>query len=134
MGMLEARVKIMTNNTKNYVFSTQDIVSCSPLSQGCEGGFPYLVAGRYAKDYGVVEEDCAPYVGQDGSCSTKHCTRYNSNHSISNHINCRHYASDYHYVGGYYGGCSEEAMMKALVDNGPLSVSFEVCRNVKCLL
>ena len=75
MGMLEARVKIMTNNTKNYVFSTQDIVSCSLLSQGCEGGFPYLVAGRYAKDYGVVEEDCAPYVGQDGSCSTKHCTR-----------------------------------------------------------
>ena len=38
----------------------------------------------------------------------------------------RHYASAYRYVGGYYGGCSEEAMMKALVENGPLSVSFEV--------
>ena len=38
----------------------------------------------------------------------------------------RHYSSGYKYVGGYYGGCSEEAMMKALVENGPLSVSFEV--------
>jgi hypothetical protein len=29
-------------------------------------------------------------------------------------------------VGGYYGGCSEAAMKKALVENGPLAVSFEV--------
>merc|ERR1712227_954263 len=63
MGMLESRVNILTNNTKKFVFSTQDVVSCSPLSQGCEGGFPYLVAGRYAKDYGVVEEGCNPYIG-----------------------------------------------------------------------
>jgi len=112
MGMLESRVNILTNNTKKLVFSTQDVVSCSPLSQGCEGGFPYLVAGRYAKDYGVVEEGCNPYIGKDGACSTKHCAK--------------HYSSSYNYVGGYYGGCSEEAMKQALVKNGPLSVSFEV--------
>ena len=112
MGMLESRVNIITNNTRRHVFSTQDIVSCSSLSQGCEGGFPYLVAGRYAKDYGVVEEGCNPYIGKDGSCSTKHCAK--------------HYSSGYNYVGGYYGGCSEDAMKQALVENGPLSVSFEV--------
>lgn len=112
IGMLEARVKIATKNTKNYVFSPQDVVSCSPLAQGCEGGFPYLVAGRYAKDYGVVEESCSPYQGQDGACSTKKCLK--------------HYVASYSYVGGYYGGCSEEAMKKALVENGPVSVSFEV--------
>ena len=50
MGMLEARIKILTNNTVSPVLSTQDVVSCSKLSPGCEGGFPYLVAGRYAKD------------------------------------------------------------------------------------
>jgi hypothetical protein len=32
-------------------------------------------------------------------------------------------------VGGYYGGCSETAMKKALVENGPLAVSFEVFKN-----
>jgi len=112
MGMLESRVKIATKNTKNFVFSTQDVVSCSLLSQGCEGGFPYLVAGRYAKDYGVVEETCNPYIGRDGACSTKECLK--------------HYVHSYGYVGGYYGACSEEAMKRALVEGGPLSVSFEV--------
>merc|ERR1712200_320910 len=62
-----------------YVFSTQDVVSCSKLSQGCEGGFPYLVAGRYAKDFGFVEESCNPYRQQDGTCDInkeKSCTRH----------------------------------------------------------
>lgn len=112
MGMLEARLKIATKNTQDMIFSTQDVVSCSVLSQGCEGGFPYLVAGRYAKDYGVVEEQCNPYQGKDGACSTKTCLK--------------HYVQSYGYVGGYYGGCSEEAMKKALVEGGPLSVSFQV--------
>ena len=53
----------------------QDVVSCAPLAQGCEGGVPYLVAGRYAKDYGVVEEGCNPYEGKDGACSTKKCLK-----------------------------------------------------------
>ena len=38
MAMFESRVRILTNNTKTPVFSTQDIVSCSEYSQGCEGG------------------------------------------------------------------------------------------------
>jgi len=116
MGMLEARVKIATKNSQNYVFSTQDVVDCSLLSQGCEGGFPYLVAGRYGKDYGVVEEMCNPYKGIDEqSCSTKKCLR--------------HYTASYSYVGGYMGACTEEAMKKALVENGPMSVSFEVYKD-----
>ena len=34
MAMNEARVRIMTNNTKQPVFSPQDIVDCSEYSQG----------------------------------------------------------------------------------------------------
>jgi len=55
---------------------------------------------------------CNPYQGKDGACSTKTCLK--------------HYVQSYGYVGGYYGGCSEEAMKKALVEGGPLSVSFQV--------
>merc|ERR1712226_565638 len=102
----------VTGNTKKFAFSPQDIVTCSSLSQGCEGGFPYLIAGRYGKDFGVVEESCRPYTGKDGQCVISDCLR--------------HYTASYRYVGGYYGGCSEEAMKKALVEGGPLSVSFEV--------
>eukprot|EP00088_Acartia_fossae_P009458 TRINITY_DN14583_c0_g1_i1.p1 TRINITY_DN14583_c0_g1~~TRINITY_DN14583_c0_g1_i1.p1 ORF type:complete len:353 (+),score=35.20 TRINITY_DN14583_c0_g1_i1:144-1061(+) len=112
MGMLESRVKVLTKNSKSPVFSTQDVVSCSKLSQGCDGGFPYLVAGRYGKDFGVVDEECNPYNGTDSVCSTKKCLR--------------HYTARYQYVGGYYGACNEYEMKKALVKNGPLSVSFEV--------
>ena len=38
LAMFEARVRILSNGTKTPVFSTQDVVSCSEYSQGCEGG------------------------------------------------------------------------------------------------
>nr|XP_055053451.1 dipeptidyl peptidase 1 [Misgurnus anguillicaudatus] len=112
MGMMEARVRIQTNNTQQPVFSPQQVVSCSEYSQGCDGGFPYLI-GKYIQDFGMVEEDCFPYTGDDSPCNIPDkCTRY--------------YASDYHYVGGFYGGCSESAMMLELVRNGPMGVALEV--------
>ncbi|XP_048454020.1 dipeptidyl peptidase 1 [Rhincodon typus] len=113
MGMLEARIRIRTNNTQTPILSTQQIVSCSQYSQGCEGGFPYLIAGKYAQDFGLVEEHCFPYVGMDTPCTVeKSCYRY--------------YTSQYYYVGGFYGACNEAAMKLELVKNGPVSVAFEV--------
>ncbi|XP_062328610.1 dipeptidyl peptidase 1 [Osmerus eperlanus] len=112
MGMLEARVRIQTNNTESPIFSPQQVVSCSEYSQGCDGGFPYLI-GKYIQDFGIVEESCFPYVGKDTPCGVPR--------------NClRHYAAEYSYVGGFYGGCSEAAMMLELVKNGPMGVAFEV--------
>ncbi|XP_042217957.1 dipeptidyl peptidase 1-like [Homarus americanus] len=113
MAMLEARVRIATRNQRQDVFSVQDIVSCSVLSQGCEGGFPYLVGGRYSQDQGIVAEECNPYTGLDDACDTD--------------MSCpRTYVSEYEYVGGYYGACNEELMMLALVENGPMALAFEV--------
>jgi cathepsin C len=58
MAMNEARLRIKTLGTKTTVFSTQDIVECSEYSQGCNGGFPYLISGKYSEDFGIVEESC----------------------------------------------------------------------------
>lgn len=113
MALLEARIRLLTNNTQRPVFSPQDVVECSDYSQGCEGGFPYLVAGKYAQDFGVVPEECNPYKGKDGSCATKACPR-------------RYYSTNYRYVGGFYGGCNEPRMRVALVKRGPIAVSFQV--------
>ncbi|KAK6994022.1 dipeptidyl peptidase 1-like isoform X2 [Biomphalaria glabrata] len=113
LGMDEARVRIQTNNTQQPVFSTQDIVECSPYSQGCNGGFPYLISGKYAEDYGLVLEECNPYKGVDGKCQT-------------NQKCPRHYFTSYKYVGGYYGACNEAAMMEAVYNRGPIGVAFEV--------
>ncbi|XP_045149119.1 dipeptidyl peptidase 1 [Echinops telfairi] len=113
MGMLEARIRIQTNNSQTPVFSPQEVVSCSQYAQGCEGGFPYLIAGKYAQDFGVVEEGCFPYRATDSPCKVKaDCFRY--------------YSSDYYYVGGFYGGCNEALMKHELVSHGPMAVSFEV--------
>lgn len=38
MGMLEARIRILTNNTQKPVFSPQQVVSCSQYSQGKDAG------------------------------------------------------------------------------------------------
>lgn len=111
MAMFESRVRILTNNTKTPVFSTQDIVSCSEYSQGCEGGFPYLVS-KYAEDFGLVQEQCFPYEGQDAPCNEKKCARQ--------------FGTGYHYVGGFYGACNEVLMRLELVKNGPMAVGFEV--------
>ncbi|XP_041350436.1 dipeptidyl peptidase 1-like isoform X2 [Gigantopelta aegis] len=124
MAMNEARVRIMTNNTMQPVFSPQDIVECSEYSQGnivecseysqgCAGGFPYLIGGKYAEDFGLVKEKCNPYKGIDGKCSTDPSCR-------------RHYSTKYQYVGGFYGACNEAVLMINLVEYGPIAVGFEV--------
>lgn len=65
------------------------------------------------QDFGVVEEACFPYTGRGSPCGVpQDCGRT--------------YTAAYGYVGGFYGGCSEAAMMLELVTNGPMGVSFEV--------
>ncbi|KAL1235532.1 Dipeptidyl peptidase [Trichinella pseudospiralis] len=112
-SMLEARYHILTQNRERVTFSPQDVVNCSPYSQGCDGGFSYLIAGKYAEDYGMVSERCVAYTGKQQQCRTPStCERY--------------YATDYEYIGGYYGASNEILMMQALVKNGPIAVGFEV--------
>jgi len=112
MGMIESRIRVATKNQVTITLSPQDIVSCSGYSQGCDGGFPYLIAGKYGHDFGLIPEECNPYTGKDSTCPMKSCSRT--------------YVAKYRYVGGYYGACNEELMKMSLVQNGPLSVSFEV--------
>lgn len=111
MAMFESRIRILTNNTQTPVLSTQDIVSCSEYSQGCDGGFAYLIS-KYAEDFGLVQEPCFPYKGQDAPCQEKKCVRQ--------------FGTGYHYVGGFYGACNEVLMRLELVNNGPIAVGFEV--------
>ena len=112
MAMLESRLLIAFNVTQK-IFSPQDVVSCSEYSQGCEGGFPYLIAGKYAEDFGVVEDSCYPYLAHDTKCEEMPgCTRYR--------------AMKYEYVGGYFGNCNEEEIMMNLATYGPVAVAFEV--------
>ena len=115
-GMLEARVRVASDNKLQPVLSTQDALSCSLYSQGCAGGFPYLTAGRYAEDFGFVEESCFPYTGQDSTPCSKKCSDSPRLWRVSN----------YSYVGGFYGAATPELMQEEILARGPISVSFEV--------
>ena len=115
-GMLEARVRVASDNKLQPVLSTQDALSCSIYSQGCAGGFPYLTAGRYAEDFGFVEESCFPYTGQDTTPCSKKCSDPPRVWHVSN----------YSYIGGYYGAATPELMQEEILARGPISVSFEV--------
>lgn len=113
MGMLESRIRVATQLRQTPILSPQQIVSCSNYSQGCDGGFPYLIAGKYGQDFGIVEEADYPYTGTDSPCTLKD-SYY------------RYYTQEYHYVGGFYGGCNEALMKYELLMGGPLAVAFEV--------
>ncbi|CAL8077025.1 unnamed protein product [Calicophoron daubneyi] len=119
LAALEARIRLRSNFTHQPILSPQDVVECGHYSEGCEGGFPYLVAGKYAEDYGIALESCNEYTGVDSKiCKTKpNCTRY--------------YATNYHYVGGYYGATNELLMKLELIHHGPFPVGFEVYDDFK---
>uniref|UniRef100_A0A8C4N5A2 Dipeptidyl peptidase 1 n=1 Tax=Eptatretus burgeri TaxID=7764 RepID=A0A8C4N5A2_EPTBU len=112
MAMLESRLRIITNNTQQPILSPQQVVSCSHYSQGCDGGFPYLIAGKYGQDFGMLEEAYCPYKGEDAPCQFQPHARY--------------FTSDYQYVGGFYGACNEALMRLDLINNGPVVVGFQV--------
>ncbi|XP_044139715.1 dipeptidyl peptidase 1 [Bufo gargarizans] len=113
MGMLESRIRVQTRLQQTPVLSPQQVVSCSNYSQGCDGGFPYLISGKYIQDFGIVEESDFPYTASDSPCTLKDSSY-------------RYYSSEYHYVGGFYGGCNEAYMKYELILGGPLAVAFEV--------
>jgi len=117
-GMMEARIRVKSKNQAQPILSTQDVVSCSLYSQGCEGGFPYLIGGKYARDYGFIEENCYPYAGVDSLCTPP-----------DSPTNCnpeRWHADAYYYIGGYYGQSNPQVMQEEIMANGPISVSFMV--------
>jgi len=130
LSALESRIRVHSYLKYQPNLSIQDIVSCSPYAQGCDGGFPYLV-GKHLEDFGVAETECMPYelgkyyevspsisdylLGDNVACQrASKCSAYNSK---------RWFATNYHYVGGYYGACDEAGMVRELQD-GPITVGF----------
>jgi cathepsin C len=119
MGMMEARVRVTSKNQDQSVFAPQDIVGCSRYSQGCDGGFQYLI-GKYSEDFGLTAEQCDPYLAEDSKCYNK-CPAGTK----------RLYGTGYQYVGGFYGGADERSIMEEIYLNGPVVIGFEVHSDFK---
>jgi cathepsin C len=112
------RVRIARNDSAMAKFSTQHVLTCSAMNQGCSGGFPWLV-GYHASHEGLVSSTCdvdysdvaEPFVaGPEPRCDDEQkCERT--------------YAVNYGYVGGYYGRGNAADMMWSLERDGPLVVA-----------
>lgn len=62
MAMNEARVRIMTNNTEQPVFSPQDVLDCSPYSQGTFACINNSFLFWLLKNLKFVGFDCPGYL------------------------------------------------------------------------
>jgi len=115
--MLSARHRIKQRQPNHESFSISFPLMCSEYSQGCNGGYAFLMS-KWSHDVGLVPESCGGYSGEasSGQCGLQ-CD--------VNLLEKRWRADNYHYVGGYYGGASEKEMMRELVNGGPLVASFE---------
>jgi len=110
--VFESRLKIKSKGAVSMQFSPQEVVSCSRYNQGCDGGYPFLVE-KHGEEFGFVPDTCFPYEGSNSDCK-KTCKNAK-----------RSYLTNHTYVGGYYGGCNEVAMMKEIYRAGPIVVAFE---------
>jgi C1A family cysteine protease len=110
MTSLESRLRIKTNNKDKTLFSKQFALSCNFYSEGCDGGYPILVA-KFSKEFELVPEDCFEYTEKTNSC--KNACDYKANPK-------KYSVSKYGYLGGAYGKTSEADMMKEIRARGPM--------------
>ncbi|KAL0812085.1 hypothetical protein ABMA28_009470 [Loxostege sticticalis] len=65
------RFAIQSNGAENLVLSPQSLLSCSrKQQQGCKGGH-IDVAWNFAKNFGLVDEQCYPYEAKASPCRLK---------------------------------------------------------------
>jgi len=108
------RLRVLTKGQDQTLLSPQNVVSCSDYNQGCEGGYPYLVA-KFAEDIGLVPDYCEVYTAEDSACR----------------ISCPdnkplkvYHVKNYKYIGGFYGACNEASMMYDLYHYGPIVIAL----------
>lgn len=96
--------------------SWKSATSCSPYTEGCEGGFAYLTF-KYAAEVGLPLAECdraRTPKSLDQACDWG-C--YRNNKDIF-------YAKNYGQTGGFAHGSDEESIMEEIHKNGPVIVSF----------
>ena len=107
VGMLESRLKLLSNNKFQGYLSEQYLISCCFYTEGCEGGYPVLLL-KFIQEFDIISYECSKYNPRQDQCISE-CQEENLRVGVK----------DYYYVGGYYGAADEENMMKELRLRGP---------------
>jgi C1A family cysteine protease len=116
VSSLESRLRILTNNEDRTEFSRQFPLACSFYTEGCQGGYPILVA-KFFNEFEVIPETCAPYNPNNLDC--KNICDYTKNPK-------KYFVSKYEYLGGFYGATNEINMLKEIRARGPIPGNMSV--------
>lgn len=116
ISSLESRLRILTNNQDQTKFSRQFPLACSFYTEGCQGGYPYLVA-KFMNEFEIIPENCMPYNPKIPNC--KNICDYTLN-------KYKYRVSKFEYLGGFYGGTSEVDIMKEIRARGPIPGNMRV--------
>jgi cathepsin C len=114
VNMMSARKRILEGDPHGEGFSYQFPLFCGEYNQGCDGGYPELVA-KWSHDVTLLPESCGTYDLGDQSCKVT-CDVGSAD---------QYRVADYGYVGGYYGGSTEANMMQEVHENGPIAIAIE---------
>jgi len=114
-GALEGRTFVETGDLVSL--SEQNLIDCDYNNDGCAGGLQEVAFKFIKKEGGIDTEDKYPYKDHDDDeySPHRHGCKYSSDDSAAN---------DNGYVPISYA--DEEAMKSALVEKGPLAISFDV--------
>jgi cathepsin C len=113
---LESRLRILTNNKDKTTFSRQFPISCNFYSEGCDGGYPILVA-KFSSETELIPEKCFEYKQNNSQCS---------NVCDYEKFPKKYFVSKYEYLGGFYGNTNEVEIMKELRARGPIPGNMTV--------
>jgi len=116
LASLESRLRIQTNLKDKTEFSRQFVSSCNMYTEGCHGGYPFLV-GKFGNEFELAPDDCMKYKAQSGNCNDR-CDLSKYKH--------KYVVSRYEYLGGFYSATSELMMMKEIRARGPLPGNMAV--------
>lgn len=119
LNMLESRLNIKLGIKEEL--SLDHVLNCSVYNQGCEGGYSYLVL-KFAKEIELIPKRCEKNHGDHFQCGAKKCK---SAFDLIDNKASSYKVKNFGYLGGSYGKCSEEILMRELMKNGPVVVSFE---------
>jgi cathepsin C len=114
VNMMSARKRISENNPEAEGFSAQFPLFCGEYNQGCNGGYPELIA-KWSHDVPLLPESCGRYDLGDQTCKVT-CDVDSAE---------KYKVSDYGYVGGHYGAATERNMMEEVHRNGPIAIAIE---------
>jgi len=116
VSSLESRLRILTNNKDQTKFSRQFPLSCSFYTEGCDGGYPILVA-KFFNEFEIVPENCFEYKAKNLQCSD--VCDYTQNPK-------KYFVKRFEYLGGNYGATNEVEIMKELRARGPIPGNMTV--------